>query len=974
MLTRSRTLLFGLAVSLGLTTVRSALAAPEPSPWRATEEDEEHDGRRFEWWHRARAYPAGKIPAGAFVRARDAWSILPRTGAAGPTRPHGLPGLPMPGDYMWRSIGPNGITTTQSLLETPNMGPEAGRASAIAVDPTNPSTLYAGYSVGGVWRSKDDGMTWVPLGDRLPSLAIGSIAVAPGNPDTIFVGTGEGALTAGYTGAGVLVTMDGGDSWTQLAASAFGGLSVPRLLIDPTSGDLYLTAIFGVAGRGEGCTNIAFDAAGQGVYRSTDLGVTWTRLYAGETSDLEIDFTSSPPHLLTVDQQTGAMYSFDGGVTWTASTGLPTPTMSFAAGIELSMSPADPTLVFAGVGMNGGDVFVSHDGGVTFTEIPGSPAYCAGQCYYDNSVLADPVDPNVVWLGGSLCGIWKTLEALAPTPFWINVSAQNDNCGVQSENWGLGFVHPDVHALAVVPGAPSHLYAATDGGIARTLDGGTTWERLNSGVSTIQFYAVCVDPNDPDAVYGGAQDNGSSMRDGTDTWRGIISGDGGYCAVNIADSDNVLVTDTAGTVVLTMDRFHGIPTYPFATNPSFCQENKPGCGDRSSFITPLVGDPNQADTFYIGTYRVYRSDDKGQNWQLISNDVTAGSGTVQCVSAEFPPEDDTITALAVAPKHSEVIFTGSAGGVISRTLDGGKSWKMVSKKPLPRRWVSDVVIDPNDPNVVYAAFSGFDSATPEEPGHVFRSTDGGEHWEQRAFPADVPVDSLVAHPVGSDLLYAGTDLGALISIDAGKSWQVLGQGLPDVPVFSLRFHQGAARLLAGTHGRSVWAVDFPGASLAASPGELSFEGTQGGPNPSGVLHVRDRDPYGSIASYEAVSSAPWLFAGPEIASVAGATPLPLGIRVDMAKAAIGDNDGVVTLIPTAGTLGARIDIPVHLKVKAETFPNNPSGPTPTTQTGCDCAAASGPGDSRSTFAGALLLGLAAAVRRRTRARAKSTRP
>ncbi len=496
------------------------------------------------------------------------------------------------------------------------------------------------------------GRRWAPRRRRLPNLAIGSIAVAPGNPQTIFVGTGEGALTAGYTGAGLLLTMDGGDSWTELGQSTFAGLAVPRFLIDPTSGDLYAAAVFGVAGRGEGCTNINFDAPGQGVYRSTDLGVTWTLLYAGQTSDLEIDFTASPLHLLTVDQQKGAMYSFDGGATWNASTGLAAD-MGFGVGIELSMSPADPTLVFAGVGKSGGAVFVSHDGGVTFTETPGAPAYCGAQCYYDNSVLADPVDPNVLWLGGSLCGIWKTQNALAASPTWINVSAQNENCGQNSENWSLGFVHPDVHALAVVPGVSSHLYAATDGGIARTVDSGLTWERLNSGVSTIQFYAVCVDPKNPDAVYGGAQDNGSSMRVGTDTWRGIISGDGGFCAVNPGDSNNVLTTDTAGTVVLTLDRYAGPPSYPFATDPSFGVPNarlrRSGKLHRAA---PRRSEHGEA-TFYIGTYRVYRSIDKGETWAAISGDVTAGSGSVQCVSTAFPSEDDTLTAIAVARKLAQ---------------------------------------------------------------------------------------------------------------------------------------------------------------------------------------------------------------------------------------------------------------------------------------------------------------------------------
>ena len=154
MLSRSRTLLVAVAVPLALTGVRRAHAEPEPAPWLATEEDEEHDDRRFEWWHRARAYPAGKIPDGAFVRraGRHERRYASHSRQPGRTRPRQRPARSADARRLrpGRSIGPDGVTTTQSLVETPNMGPEAGRASALAIDPTNANTLYAGYSIGGV--------------------------------------------------------------------------------------------------------------------------------------------------------------------------------------------------------------------------------------------------------------------------------------------------------------------------------------------------------------------------------------------------------------------------------------------------------------------------------------------------------------------------------------------------------------------------------------------------------------------------------------------------------------------------------------------------------------------------------------------------------------------------------------------------------------------------------------------------------
>ncbi|HVY47689.1 MAG TPA: MYXO-CTERM sorting domain-containing protein [Minicystis sp.] len=933
---------------------------PEPSPWLATEEDEEHDDRRFAWWHRQRAYPGVEIPDGAYARARAAWSVLPRVGAGAPVTRPGIPGPPGPPDphsFAWTSIGPSGVTTTQSFLETPNMGPEAGRASAIAFDPMHPGTIYTGYSIGGVWKSTDSGMTWAPLDDALPSLAIGSIALAPDDPNTLFVGSGEGALTAGFTGAGVFVSMDGGKTWEQRAADTFSGLAIPRLLVDPSTGDLYASAVFGVAGRGQGCTNLDLDVPGQGIYRSTDLGVTWTKLHAGKISDLEIDFTASPLRLLAVDFDAGAIASTDGGATWAPVSGLPA-----MSGIELSLSQADPTLAFAGTPEGGGTVYVSHDGGLTFAQVAGSPAYCDGQCYYDNSVLADPSDPNTLWLGGSLCGLWKTSDALDAAPTWVNVSAKNHDCGMQSENWYLGYVHPDVHALATEPGQPSHLYAATDGGLARTVDGGTTWERLNEAVSTIQFYALCLDPTDPDVVYGGAQDNGSSFRTGTnDVWNGIISGDGGYCAVNPADPMNVLVTDSFGTVVMTDTQFKGIPGYTFATQPGYCKAGTPGCGDRSSFITPLVADPGAKDTFYIGTYRLYRSTDKGKTWASVSDDLTAGPGSVKCVTDSFPADDDTLTAIAVAPSSSDVIYTGSAAGAVSASFDHGKSWSKISRAPLPSRWVTDVAVDPNDPKTLYVAFSGFDASTPDAPGHVFKSTDGGASWKASDIGADTPVNSLAAHPVGSGVLYAGTDMGALVSADGGASWKVLGKGLPDVPVFALRFHPKAPRLVAGTHGRSAWAIDFGEGALAASPTALSFEATQGGAAPQKNVAVRDTDPYGSIARFDVASSAPWLAATPGKGAAAGPNATSITASVVVDEATVGDQDAKLTLTPAGG--GPAIEIPVHLTLHAADV-----GPTPKDQGGCGCRAA-GAGSAWAGGSLAMLAALAAAGRRRrTRAR------
>src|SRR5262249_42599359 len=152
-------------------------------------------------------------------------------------------------------------------------------------------------------------------------------------------------------------------------------------------------------------------------------------------------------------------------------------------------------------------------------------------------------------------------------------------------------------------------------------------------------------------------------------WQGIATGDGGYCAVNSQNSQNVLVTEDEGVVLATTSKFAlGDAKYTFSADSYYCTPGDPGCGDRTNFIAPLAGDPSVGGTFYVGTYRVYRSTDSGQTWKAISDDLTAGAGSVQCING-FGADDDTLTYIAVAPSASDTIYTGSTGGIVNVTFD-----------------------------------------------------------------------------------------------------------------------------------------------------------------------------------------------------------------------------------------------------------------------------------------------------------------
>ena len=925
-------------------------APPPPRP-RLAAPHRDLEARQA-WWHRQRAYPAADLPEGAQARAHEAYRAA---------RHHPRGGPPL----TWKPIGPAPLDTSQGPYETPNMSPSAGRASAIAVDPTNPEILYAGYAMGGVWKTTDGGKTWTPLMDFEPTLAVGAIAVDPVTPSTIYVGTGEPAPYIGYAGHGLFKSTDGGTTFTPLAQAPFDGLVVSRLVLDGAAGAVYASAMFGAAGRGVNC-NSDYDAPGQGVYRSPDGGKTWKMLRPGKIVDLEVDASVTPRRILISDFDVGVFRSEDDGGTWQAPVGLPTGQGSPRAHrIELAFSAANPAVVYAGLGLGSqAAVYVSSDGGKSFAVMPGAPDYCQTQCYYDNAVAVDPTDEKTVYLGGGLCGVWKTSDATAATPTWVNVSLPGDDCQ-GGNNWGNGHVHPDVHALAFDPQHSKTVYVASDGGLARSSDGGATWAQRNDGVGTLQLYALCTHPTDAITLYGGAQDSGILKRPGESlTWQGIIAADGGPCAVDAGDAKTVLASTEYASIVRTQDAFASTPVRVFDATKGQCQPADPGCGDRVGFIAPLVGDPGRPGTFYVGTHRLWKSAAGGapKSWKPISDDLTAGAKSVLCPNAaSFGAADDTLTAVAVAPSAPGTLYTGSQTGRISATVDGGTTWTRVDKAPLPPRWVSSIAVDPRDGNIVYAGFSGFDASTPKAPGHVFRSTDAGATWEPRGLGAatgtgtgmDLPVDTLIAHPLAPDLLYAGTDFGVLVTTDGGKSWSPLGEALPHIAVYTLVYQRAASALVAGTFGRSAWSLPLPPGKLTVSPATLTFTVPPGKGAPAArSIAVGNGDPRGSIVSFTASAGASWATLDHASGDAAGATPMALSVSVAPGKMPAGDYDTAVNITPAAG--GAPITVPVHLTIEAAPAPAR----------GCGCRV--GTSQRSATWEALGVVALIALLRRRER--------
>ena len=710
-------------------------------------------GARMEYFYRQRAYPLQRIRPNALQEARAAFA------AKWPSVVRAQRAQQAPSAAGWVGFGPSPIMQFGAR--------NAGRVTAIALDPSNPARLFIGAAQGGVWRSDDGGANWTPLTDGECSLAMGSLTVDPVVPTIVYAGTGEANLSAdSYYGCGVLRSTNGGATWTRLGAQVFGDVSISKILVDQaTAGSQTSSTVFA-------STAYNFAANCNGLFKSTNSGVTWTGVLGGCVSDVVQD-RSTPSTLYAAVGFNGVYKSVNGGATWQP---LPNgfPTLNVGR-IALAIAPSQPSILYAAVhststnGLLG--VFKSTDAGGAWSQVTATGVSCNQQCWYDLVLVVDPTNPDLVYFGG--VPLYRSIDGGAT---WAVIS---------------NGIHVDQHALVVDPQNPSILWAGNDGGMYRSADYGSTWADLNSGLSITQFYpGVSAFPGSGYQLLGGTQDNGTVEYDGSPAWPQVFCCDGGFTAVNFQT-----------------------PTTAFAE----CQWNS--CGpyrrdagsggafvaksaginfaDPALFIPPLVMDPVNPQVLYFGTTTLYRTGDNGESW-----------------AANSPGFGGRISAIAVAPSNTQTVYVGLQTGGVQLTPNSGLSWINITAG-LPNRYVTDIAVDPADFHHAYVTVSGFGS------GHVFETVDFGTTWRDISGNlVDVPVNAIVRHP-GTGALYIGTDLGVLVSSDDGQTWGPSAPGLPNVAVLDLVFNSTTQTLYAGTHGRGVFAYNLGPALLR---GDVSADG------------------------------------------------------------------------------------------------------------------------------------------------------
>lgn len=719
----------------------------------------------------------------------------------------------------WVPIGPAPIPNGQV-----NVGPStpaSGRVISIAVHPTNPDIVYVGTAQGGLYRSTNGGQVWTPLMDNALTLAVNAIAFVPGQPETLFVGTGEAGFCSDcFFGVG-LYRIDNASTTADLtgpiATERFIGRAISKIVFHPTDPNImFVTSASGQGGIGAGTFNLP---AARGVFRTMNAlsqAPQFTKLtiagLAGQDRPF-VDMVIDPgnPDVLMVTEvdsfalSEGGVYrstdALSGNPTFSRTLPIPgTGSTNSRTELALHRSPGGDVTVYAASAQDGGTLHRSIDGGGTWEQRIDNN-FCTPQCFYDIAVAVDPNDGNRVYLGGS------------PTL----VFGRSGDGGATFTPNGLNFtsgLHVDTHAIAVAPSDPSIVYFGSDGGIYRTNDVQATpivWIPLNNSTfSATQFMSLAVHPIDPNYTIGGTQDNGTNIYLPNATWLRINGGDGGYTVIdqNATDTVNVTLYHTFFTQTNFMGyaravvaggawTFFGCGTQNAVANGMTCSASA------TLFYAPLESGPGVPNTLYFGSDVLYRSADTGV--------------TMQKVSQEPIVQGVAVSAIGIAPQDDNIRIVGMRTGGLFGTTSGSST--LTDLDPLghvpPNVFIARAAIDPANTDRAYVTLSAFGVPSIWKTENL---SNASPSWTavSSGLP-QVPVSAFIIDPQNPNMLYAGTDIGVYSSGDAGATWVPHGTGLPRVAVFDIAIAPGTPRKLRiATHGRGLWELPLAAASPFAT--------------------------------------------------------------------------------------------------------------------------------------------------------------
>jgi photosystem II stability/assembly factor-like uncharacterized protein len=691
-----------------------------------------------------------------------------------------------------------------------NIGPAmiSGRITDIAIDPRNNAIRYATAASGNVWKTTNAGTTWKPIFDDQGSYSIGCIALDPKNPLVVWVGTGENNSQRSVAyGDGVYKSTDGGVSWENVGLKETEHIA--KILIDPRDSNVVLVAAQGPLWKAGG---------ERGLYETRDGGKTWKAI-------------------LTVDENTGVT--------------------------DVVRDPRNPDVLYAAAyqrrrhvwtlinGGPGSGIWKSVDGGAIWKKLEsGLPKEDMGRI----GLAIAPSKPDIVYAiveaankaGGFFRstdqgGTWeKRSSYMTTSPQYYNeifVDPKIETRVYSMDTWmqvtedggktfqkvGEKFKHVDNHVLWIDPQDNEHMIAGCDGGIYETWDRGATWA-WSENLPLAQFYKVAVDGAKPFYnIYGGTQDNntvGGPSR--TPTVHGILNSD--WYITTGGDGFQTAIDPTDPNILYSQAQHGALVRYDKRTGETIDIQPQADAGDpglRWNWDSPLIISPHDHKRLYFAAQRVFRSDDRGDTWRPVSGDLTRQidrnklkvMGRVYSVDAVAKNASTSfygnIVALAESPKKEGLLVVGTDDGLIQISEDGGGAWRSVGTFPgVPdESYVSRAIFSHHDVTRMYASFDNHKHG--DFKPYVLMSTDTGRTW--RSIAGDLPergtVYALAEDPSTPDLLFAGTEFGVFFTPDRGAHWIQLKGGVPTIQVRDLAIQHEANDLVLGTFGRGFYVLD-----------------------------------------------------------------------------------------------------------------------------------------------------------------------
>jgi len=693
-------------------------------------------------------------------------------------------------------------------LKFRNIGPAtpSGRIDDFAVLESNPAVFYIASATGGLWKTVNMGTTFEPVFDAQGSSSIGDVAIAPTDANLVWVGTGENNNRQSSSwGDGVYKSTDGGKTWVNMGLRE--SKQIARILVDPVDHDVVYVAALGDLWKSGG---------ERGIYKTTDGGLTWTRVLDGGAdaggTELVMDPSNNKVLYAALYQRrrtswgmngggpaSGIWKSSDAGRTWTRLTkGIPEGPLGR---IGIDVFRKNPSILFARIEHEKeSGVYRSDDAGASWSKVSSTNP----RPMYFSQIRIDPANENRIYVLGTMLHL-------------------SDDGGKTWNNNAARLIHVDFHAMWIDPNNPDHLMIGGDGGVGISHDRSRTYVWMNN-LPVGQFYHASYDMGTPYTICGGLQDNNtwcgpSAVRSQTgianDDWFVVQGGDGFVGLIDPADRNIIYAESQEGF----MSRIDRTTNERQTIRPEAAEAEK---SYRWNWDTPMQLSPHDPKTLYVGAHRIYRSKDRGLSWEAISPDLTLAMDrdTVELMGVKgkdikIARNDGvstygTLFTIAESRARAGVIWTGSDDGQVNVTRDAGATWTNVTKKlsGAPKfSYVSKVEPSKFADATAYVTFDAH--RTGDYGSYIYVTADYGDSWKSLVndLPRGEVVRTITEDTKNADVLYLGTETGLWVSTNRGGHWERVKANLPTVPVYEITLQPRENDMILATHGRAIWVLD-----------------------------------------------------------------------------------------------------------------------------------------------------------------------